>query len=395
MSGKSAAGLAKGRDDNKPRRFKLYLGVLGVLATVIAGWPIAGAQGQYTTPPASVAEAKQLVATYEKPSVFTAPGPSFDAMKAKGKKVFFMGVVMSIPFVSAVANGFTAAMSPVGVSVVISDAKGQISEAARGIAQAVSQKVDAIVDDGVDEALLRPALADAKKAGIPVIDFLAFDPGPLPSGISPAIVAGGGHCYACAGRMMADSIIADSNGKAHVVIVTASDIGLPQRNEIEGSASEFKRLCPGCKLSYVDVKSGQWNTLTSLTPDILRRDPSVDYLSPLFDGQALFMVPAVHVVGAQSRVKIVSFNGTPAILKSLQGGDVVVADVGTPNEWEGWAAADQTLRVLTSTSPVLDTKIPERLFTRANIGSIDLKADQSTWYNADFKTGYKTLWNVK
>jgi len=368
---------------------------LVLLSVLVSACGSSTTGGGSQTSAAQIAEAKQLVASYEAKSAFVAPGPTFDASKAKGKTVFMLASIMSVPFVAAVANSLKDALQAAGAKAIVFDGKGQISEQARGIEQAVSLKVDAIVDDGVDESLVRPQFADAKAAGIPVIDALAFDPGPLPSGISPAIVAGGGHCYRCAGKEMADWAIADSNGTAHVEIFSVSSSGLVSRNEQAGMTEEFSRLCPGCKVSIFDTTIAQWNQLTSQTPTILSRDPSINYLLPLFDGQALFIIPAVVSAGKKDKVKLASFNGTPDVLTAIQQNNVAGADVGSPAVWEGWAVADETLRILTGQPAVTDTKIPERLFTKNNIGDFNVSTPEATWYGSvDLAKSFKALWQL-
>jgi len=61
---------------------------------------------------------------------------------------------------------------------------------------------------------------------------------------------------------------------------------------------------------------------------------------------------------------------------------------------EGWALADQFIRVVTGSKPLDDTKVGLRMFTAQNIGSIDLSAPESTWYGVDYESGYKKLWGV-
>lgn len=54
---------------------------------------------------AHVEAAQALVAKYQKPPTFTAPGPAFDAAKVmKGKKIMGIGVTDQIPLVTEIMN---------------------------------------------------------------------------------------------------------------------------------------------------------------------------------------------------------------------------------------------------------------------------------------------------
>jgi ABC-type sugar transport system substrate-binding protein len=145
-----------------------------------------------------------------------------------------------------------------------------------------------------------------------------------------------------------------------------------------------------------DVPVARWTSDLPTLTGTLVRDRNLKYLLPLYDGMVLNMLPAVHIANAENRVKIVSFNALPAILTSLKKRDVVAGDVGTSGQQLGWAMADQVLRILTKRKPVRDVRLPVRLFTRRNIGSINLKGSQASWYGSlDFKKAYKKLWGVK
>jgi len=146
------------------------------------------------------------------------------------------------------------------------------------------------------------------------------------------------------------------------------------------------------------VPVGQWATqLATVTQTELQRDRSINYILPLFDSEATFIIPAVHAAGADQRVKLVSFNATPGVIDFLARRDVMAAEVGTSQPWEGWSMADQALRVLAGAKPVRDEKLKFRLFTRANVKSLDLTAETpESWYgNVPFRTNYRRLWRLR
>jgi len=195
---------------------------------------------------------------------------------------------------------------------------------------------------------------------------------------------------------MADFTIANSGGTGKVVVLWSSDakgIGIPQ---LKGITQEVERLAPNMTVVTKDVPVARWTSELPTLTGTLIADRKTEYLLPLYDGMVLHMLPAIHAANAEDRVKIVSFNALPAMMTSLQKGDVVVADIGTSGQQLGWALADQILRVLTHHKPVLDIRLPIRLFDAHNIGSINLSAPQQTWYgNLDFAAAYMKLWGLR
>jgi ribose transport system substrate-binding protein len=203
------------------------------------------------------------------------------------------------------------------------------------------------------------------------------------------------HSFSWPGRAEADFITVDSKGKAKILFMSTNDLPNITGPEKRAFLAETKRVCPGCQVEVMNVPSGQWSQLTTKTASYIRAHPDVQYIVPDFDGMVIFALPGVHSAHAQGKVKIVSFNATPSVMKALKKKDVVVAETGGPNLLQGWALADQGLRVAAGEKPLPDIGVLDRLFTQANIGSINLNAQESTWYGkVDYVAAYKKLWGV-
>jgi ribose transport system substrate-binding protein len=366
-------------------------GAVGVLATTSS----AGATSMLSRAD-GIAEAQKLVNQYSQAPKWKPPGKPFDASKAKGKSIWYVSLSLSIPFEQYMAQGIKQGAALVGAKGVGFDGKFSANDAARGIRLAVQSKASVIMLGGVEPSLVGPALNDAKKAHIPVIMVNTQDPGPLRSDYPPAVTGMATHSFSWPGRAEADFITVDSKGKAKILFVSTTDLPHITGPEKDAFLSETKRVCPGCEVDVMGVTSGQWNQLTTKTASYIRAHPDVQYIVPDFDGMVIFALPGVHSAHAQSHVKIVSFNATPSVMKALKNHDVVVAETGGPNLLQGWALADQGLRVAAGYKPLPDIGIKDRLFTAANIGSINLNAQESTWYGkTDYIAAYKKLWGVK
>jgi len=108
------------------------------------------------------------------------------------------------------------------------------------------------------------------------------------------------------------------------------------------------------------------------------------------------MNPAINQMHRGSSVRMGSFNATPVVMQTeVAKSSPLIADVGGANQWYGVALADEVLRVLTGMKPVADEHVPLRLFTPANIKSINVKKDESTWYGKiNPICNYHKLWGI-
>lgn len=347
---------------------------------------------------AGVEEAKALVAALEQPVTFEAPGPDMEIGDTmNGKKIYFIANGLNFPFVQSLLSGLTAAADLVGMEVVPVDGAGEAAKASTLVEQGIAQSADVIIIQSFPAEQLTASLAEAKAAGIPVIEMFGRDP-ELPSqelldvGVEGIV----SFCYSCAGKQMAQYAIAESDGNVNAVVINVPEIGTAAF-EKEGFVTELARLCPTCKVDSADAPLAQWtDSLPKLTSSLLQADPTINYLIPLYDSMSSLMKPQVYALGMESSVKIVTYNGTIAGLQDIANKDIVTGDVGGMNTWIGWAAMDQILRVLSGTGAVADEKVPHRLFNASNISEIDLAADETAWYGTiDLAAEYGALWGVK
>jgi ribose transport system substrate-binding protein len=366
------------------------------------------ASAPWTTPCPTIAAAAAAVKAAEAPTTWKAPGPPFDVAKVKGKTVWFIAVKQSIPFLQLLIKGFSQGITAAGGKPVVFDGAGTVSTQARGIETAIAQHASAIELGGVSPVAVSAQLADAKAAGIPVITTQSHDPGAVPADQAniPAVKGSVSHCGACGAKMMADYAIVDTKGQLDAVVYYPGDIPDTSAPSVEAIKTEVAKICPKtCKVKYENVPVADWATrLPTITSTDLTKDPNINYLLPAFDGMVISVLPAVHAANAQGKVKIASFNASSAPMQYMKNRDVVTADVGSVAIWQGWAFADQALRILSGNPPADNDApppaIPERLFDVGNIDAIyastkGLKNLELTGYgNVDFVSKFKQLWGL-
>lgn len=354
------------------------------------------AQQPATDEAAGVAEAQAALDAKMAEAQWQAPGPPVDAAKARGKTVWYLSMAQAIPIITTISIAIKEGLQEAGVKVVICDGNFDPTQYTRCAAQAIAQNADVIMNESMPPELLSDAMARAEKAGIPWIDGNNGNPDdPLPTGADARVAFN----YTEGGSLAADWIIADSNGKANVVLIFSADI-LPSAIVRDGALDEFTKLCPACKVEVRDIVSAQWATgLGPLTRSLLTADPSITHILPMFDGMTTFIVPAVHEAGAADRVKVATFNGSLDPMKTMAKGDVIGADVGSDAVWMGWGYADQALRLLTGLPGAPTENIPNRVFTQESVSDLSLTLDayrSGEWYGRSlFKEEYLKLWGLK
>lgn len=332
---------------------------------------------------------------------FTAPGEAFDASKAKGKMIVNVSLNSTVPFNQIVDASMEEAGKAAGVKVVQFTNQGQVSQWIQGVQSGISQKADAIVLEGSpDPKLLGPQIAAAKAAGIPVISTHLYDESYVETAKKeqPNIAAFVDAHHYRAGALMADYAIVNSGGHVNAYFVTSNEVQ-PSAGIASAFKDELTKRCPDtCKAQIVNIPISDWATkVPTQVQTALLKDPTINYVVPVYDGMTPFLTTGITQAGKTGAVKIVAYNGTASVLKMIQDKNLVVAEVGEPLEWLGWANMDQVLRVLAGAAPLASEKTPLRVFDATNIDETGKPANQKDGYGDpnQFKDGYLTLWGLK
>lgn len=328
----------------------------------------------------AVAHAKQLVKQYEKAPTWQGPTAKVDLKKVKSKSVYYVSLTQEIPALHEWGTVMAQQLSLAGVKTTTCDGKGSPQGITTCLQQALAAKPNVIVGQGLDTKFIASYMQKAKAAGIPFVNAQNGNPNFRYN--SSAEVS---ENYPLIGKVLATWFVATAGcAKANPQIITTTSSREPSLAEVKGIQAGLKQLCPQLKPPSVqNVLIPAWPTsLPTLTRSLISRNPSLHYLLPLYDGMAIYMLPAITgLSSARNTVKVASSNATPVVMKNdLAKPGPFAADVGEPNQWIGAAMADQALRALAGQKPVKSENIPVRLFTRQNIKSINLNKDESTWY---------------
>ncbi len=371
--------------------------VLAACSTTAASSSGGSGSSKSASSPGLIAARKAVTAAEAAPSgQLHPPGPAFNASKVKGDTIWVVAP-LSIPFNVYNIDGLKQAAAVAGVKIHTCDGQAELPTTAACISEAIAAHANLIMTESVLPQSLAVPIGNAKAHGIPVIAIEAADPGPVPHSFPPGVVAMVNQCHACAGRLMADISIVLSHGHVNGTILwpaASSGIGIPQ---INGIRSTFTKECPDCKIRIIDSPIPEWATqLGTTTSSTLAANPDTNYLLPLYDGMVPYMTSAIaEAHTTNGPVEIVSYNATPSVMQELARGDHVAGEVGSNAvEW-GWYWADQAFRVLTGNKPVENEAPPIRVFTKANISSINTSAPQTTWYGSvNYQHDFEVLWHL-
>lgn len=375
----------------------LATGALVAIAVVLSLTASSLASSSNATTSTGVAAAKAAVAKAMKTPTWAGPTTKVDIAKAKGKKVYFINLTEGIPALHEWSVVLAAQLKAAGVASNDCDAKGTPSGITTCLTQALAAKPAAIVALALDTTFIANYIAKAKAAGIPFITGQTGSPGlpTTPSGRVAEVT----FDYGQVGRILGAWLAADSNCSSSPQVITTTSSRQPSLAEVAGIQAAIKQYCPSLKQRSVqNVLIPDWATkLPTTTRSDLLADPSLKYMLPLYDGMTIYMNPAIKQAQATSRVRMGSFNATPVVMQTeVAKKSPLIADVGGPNQWYGVALADEVLRVITGGKVIANEHVPLRLFTGANIGSINVKKDESTWYGkVNPICKYHALWGVK
>ena len=319
---------------------------------------------------------------------FAYPGDAFDASAASGKRVAMISINDQIPVLKQWTDTIAAGLESQGVTITQkSDAGGVIDPLPKFFAQAVTDKVDLIITNAVPAAVIPladlgdiPVMTTNQTAapGVAVADGIAADPS---------------FDYTLAASLMADWFCVTGAGAGNAV-VWGSEGQASSPIMLQTIKDRVAEVCPDAKVDYQDAPLATWfdGTLDGVAKNAVTADPTITHLMPIYDGMTIATGAGRDAAGSAAIQS--SFNMTPAVAAGI-GTSSVKMDVGCPNDWFSYAAADAALRILTGNAVPDNYGITCKVFDESNIGSIDTSVENSVnWYGIDFAAEFAKFWTA-
>jgi len=326
---------------------------------------------------------------------FVAPGPAFDASKAKGKRVFVIPTASQLRQCDQIAKDVVMLAEKVGMTGTYFQNSGGPAGWIPGMQQAISQRYDAIVlICGIDPNLMTPQVKAATSAGIAVIDSGLGD---TSNGAQsdPLVTAQTNIPNAQSIRRAVDVAILDHRQEPFTAFMITSN-EVPSSVVMEKAIrDEFATYCPKCVLKSTNVAVPDWGTkIQSAVQSALVSDPDIKAVIPMYDGMSAPTAAAIRASGRTDLKMYGCYGGTPEYILQMPKGYPMATNIGPSHLWRAYAVVDQMLRVLTGAGAVPADKAqdPERLFTIDNYQEVTSVPNDG--FGAEFPAEYEKLWGL-
>lgn len=375
---------------------------VAVTACVAAACSSGGGGGTAGNPPAgasaTVSDAQALIDKYSAEPQFAPPGPRLDAKRLAGKTIAIIAIDMRVPAIAEVAKSIQQVAAETGLKTTTFDGQASPTLVHQGLVQAIDGNVGAIVSAGLPIQLIGSDIQNAKDKGISTIDVINTPPkvGTPGQGSAPTVFGNVAPDSTAVGNLLAATAIVRTDGKANVAIMNTSELTVSPTT-VQGIKDELAK-CAACSVTTTtDTALANWSTeITGQAASIVRANPKVNFLLPIFDAMGIFATAGVRQAGATGKVHIASFNGTAAALALVKQGDVFVADPAQSNQWAAWAAVDQAMRGMLTMQPA-NPVLPIRYVATADLKNMDVSSSDKVsdeLFGKSYQSGYRALWGL-
>ncbi|MBE7211081.1 MAG: substrate-binding domain-containing protein [Gluconacetobacter diazotrophicus] len=362
-----------------------------LLAATLLTAPLLAATATAARADATLDRARAVVSAATKPSS-TWDGPTTGPKAAGRKLVVYVAADQRNGGIQENGDGVKEAGKAIGWDIRVLDGQGSVSGIRSAFSQAVALKPAGIVIGGYDVVQNSADIAQAAAAGIAVVAWHGGPkPGPMPE---QKVFSNIGSDSAQVAKVAADYAIAESGGKAGVVIFTDSAyaIALSKARMMEAEI----RTCPGCTvLSFEDTPLADTSTrVAPLTTALLQRlGQKWTYSLAINDLYYDFIAPPLTSAGrdgAGPPVNISAGDGSNSAFERIRDGEFQAATVPEPLILQGWQVVDELNRAFNG-QPASGYVAPVHLVTKANV---DLDGGKKDIYDPDnhYRDAYRRIW---
>lgn len=341
----------------------------------------------------AVSDAKAYVAEITKPNP-PWTGPTTGPAAQTGKTIVYVAADLRNGGVLGVVKGVEEAAAAIGWDVRVIDGGGTVSGRSAAIQQAIALAPDGIILGSVDGNEQAEGIRQADAAGIKIVGWHSTattgpsDTLPIFTNITtdPLEIS----------RAAASFVVADSEGKAGVVIFTDSvyEIAIAKSDAM----AEVIKACESCTLLTIeDTPLAEASTrMPPLANALLQRyGDSWTYSLTINDLPLDFMAPVLQSAGkaADGFPRNVSAgDGSEAAFQRIQQKYYQWGTVAEPLSLHGWQAVDELNRAFAG-EPDSGYVVPVHLFLPENVnedGGANFVFDPDNGY----RDAYKTIWGI-
>ncbi len=261
---------------------------------------------------------QQATVSEESEAVEAPADTSADAESDETLTVGVLYCILSAPAVKVFSEGIQEQAAEMNVELIELDGEWNAQKQTDQINSLISQGVDAILLNPVDNKSIIPAVKKAYEAGIPVVmGAMNIDESGKDYVVS-YVGADEKDVGLAAGQMMIDAL-GEEGGKVLIVEgVAGTD---PQRFRTEG----FEEAIAGTNIVVAEKLAGDFDKAKALTvtEDALTRMDDVAGIWVHDDTMCIGVVQAIKAMGYESgEIKVVSYNGSAAGAEMVKNGEI-------------------------------------------------------------------------
>ncbi|WP_245424054.1 ABC transporter substrate-binding protein [Methylovirgula sp. 4M-Z18] len=272
-------------------------------------------------------------------------GPTTGPKGATGKTIVVLGADMKNGGILGVANGVQEAAKVLGWTVKVLDGAGSIGGRTAAFGQALALKPDGIIIDGFDAVEQKPAMEEAKAAGIPMAAWHAAPTvGPIDD---LGIIANVSTNPMDVSKAAADWAFVDAKGKPGVVIFTDSTyaIAIAKADRMKKEIEDLG----GKVLEYVDTPIAETSQrMPQLTTSLLQKyGDAWTHSLAINDIYFDFMGPALAAAGksgTDAPVNVAAGDGSESAYQRIRAAQFQKVTVAEPLNLQGWQLVDELNR---------------------------------------------------
>ncbi|WP_347350591.1 substrate-binding domain-containing protein [Intrasporangium sp.] len=321
--------------------------------------------------------------------------PVADSPKAAaGKHIWIISCGQSNASCARGTKGAQDAAAAIGWEATVYDTKGNLSTAGDGIRQAIAGRADGIFMYFIDCSYAQQPLAEAKAAGIPVvqaegIDCNIADP-KSPSLFTHSVSYEEGPLLTWLesfGASLAALLVTETNGRGNILFV-ADNVAIGTQNVIKGYKREMAK-CPDCTSEVVEYSFDQLTAgVSQQVQQKLLQKPDTDAVGVAYDGilQGGVSVAVLQSIRGGRHLVLAAGEGSAPTMDLVRKGSVVGGS-GLDNEWEGWSGVDNLNRIMQG-APGVGSGIGIQLYDKEH----NVPASGPYVATVDYQAAYRKAW---
>jgi ribose transport system substrate-binding protein len=321
-------------------------------------------------------------------------GPTTGPKATGGKTVVFVSLTQNSSGNSDASKGAADAAKAIGWNFSVIDGKGNATDSANALAQAIALKPDGIILASVGLESNKAALDQAAADGIVVVSWHSTnEPGPV---ADPKIFVNVSTPPDQIAYLAGEYAVVHSNGtaKAEVISDRQYPIVVTKTEGIEKAIAE----CDTCQLLSED--NGPFGEVPQRTPSLMNSllqkfGADLGYMLTFNDVYFDFAVPTLKSAGIEPGSPpflISAGDGSESAYQRIRTGQFQIATVPEPATMHGWQLIDELNRAFNGQGPS-GYVTGVHLVTKDNIdadGGADNRYDPQNGYQDE----YKKIWGV-